>query len=194
MRFENLWRAAVASAALAGCSALGVSIVSDQQGGIFLPGEYAYDASRGDIPVVVTGGAFGLDPRTFANVVVHNMQGSDWPPHARFVASSGPTTARVYSYVMMFNGPRDVTSAVLCANPRQPRPVAATASTDGAIILVAGLCRYDKVASGVTARGAARSADDPQFHTLIASAVQELTRPNQRRGGSRSSDGGGRGS
>jgi len=167
---------------IAGCSATnGVSIVEDQQTGFFASEEYARDVSLGDITVVVRGAAFGADQKTLANLVVKNMQGADWGPHARFTAASGQDTARTYSYVMMLNGPVNITSAALCARPSQPLS-AGPALAPGEIRLVAGLCRFNKITNGVSGRAVGVvGPNDPKVHALIAGAVQELTRPNQQR-------------
>ncbi|MGE5539469.1 MAG: hypothetical protein ACM30I_12695 [Gemmatimonas sp.] len=173
--------AATATAALAACSSNGISVVENYQTGFYSPGEYGSDARRGEMPVAVTGGAFGLDPNQLADVTVRNMQGADWTPHAKFTALPGPNTTRAYHYVMMWNGPRDITVANLCANPRQPQPSAPGAGADGSLVLVAGLCRYDKATNGVTASTSnVTGPGDARFRQLVQSAVQELTRPNQR--------------
>jgi hypothetical protein len=155
--------------------------VENYQTGFYSPGEYGSDASKGDMPVAVTGGAFGLDPARLADVTVRNMQGADWGPHAHFTAVPGPNTARMYHYVMMWNGPRDITVAQLCANPSQPIPAAPNAGADGNLLLVAGLCRYDKATNGVTVTASGVTGPgDVKFRQMIVAAVQELTRPNQR--------------
>ena len=168
-----------ATATLVGCNA--VSVVENYQTDFFTPREYAADASKGEMPVAVTGGAFGLDPNTLSDVTVRNMQGADWSPHARFTAVPGPDTTRMYHYVMMWNGPRDVTAADLCVNPRQPQPAAAAASAGGDVVLVGALCRFDKATNGVTATaGDVTGPGDVKFRQVIVTAMQELTRPNQR--------------
>jgi len=166
-----------ASALLSACSP---SVIRDQSTSLFSSVEYGTQASRGDIPVLVLGGAAGLDGARLSDAVVARMQGADWPPRARFAPASSAENPGAYSYVMLFNGPRDLTSSKLCA---QRPAVSGTPTTpmDGNIVLVAGICRYDRVASGVTARTANVSGpDDPQFHALIVSAVQELTRAQGR--------------
>jgi hypothetical protein len=175
------WLLAVgATAGLAACTH-GVSVVENYQTGFYSPGEYGSDASKGLMPVAVTGGAFGLDPYALADVTVRNMQGADWGPHARFTALPGPDTTRMYHYVMMWNGPRDVTVAELCANPRQPLPFDPAASAGGRLVLIAGLCRFDKATNGVTASASnVTGPGDVKFRQTVVAAMQELTRPNQR--------------
>ncbi|MGE5539468.1 MAG: hypothetical protein ACM30I_12690 [Gemmatimonas sp.] len=171
--------AATAVVALAACSQ--VSVVENYQTGFFSPAEYGADASKGEMPVAVTGGAFGLTPGVLADVTVRNMQGADWPPHARMTVLPGPNTTRMYHYVMMWNGPRDVTVSNLCANPARPQPAAPNAGADGTLVLIAGLCRFDKATNGVTVTaGNVAGPGDVKFRQMIVSAVQELTRPNQR--------------
>jgi hypothetical protein len=175
-----------------GCS--DVSVVENEHSGTFGSEEYAHDASRGDIPVTVAGSAFGLDRRSLTDIVVRDMQGADWSPHARFTALSGPNAAKIYSYAMMFNGPGEATGAALCAQPQAmssipPMPSKAT-TAPGTVVLVAALCRYNVATMGVTARVANVSGpDDPKFRSLVRTTVFELTRPNQRRIG-RNSDSG----
>lgn len=175
--------AAVALAlALAGCSATnGVSIVEDQQTGYFAPEEYGRDASTGEMTVVVRGNAFGLNQAALANLVVQNMQGNDWGTHARFTPVSGANTARMYSYVMLLNGPRNVNTASLCEQPMQPLP-AATDMAPGEMRLAAALCRYNKATNTVSGRAVGVVGPyDPKVGQLIGGAVREMTRPNQER-------------
>jgi hypothetical protein len=176
--------------AVASLSACGPSIIHDSGSSLFSPVEYSTQASRGDVPVTVFGSVAGLDGARLSDTVVAHMQGADWPPHARFAPASSVSDQGTYSYVMSFNGPRDVTSATLCARRRSTlTEVPSAAKTDGDVVLVAGLCRYDKVASGVTARTAGVSGpSDPKLRELIASTVQELTRV-QGRQHNNSSDG-----
>ena len=151
------------------------SIIRDQQTSLFSPVEYSTQASRGDIPVFVIGSAAGLDGARLTDAVVARMQGADWPPRARFAPASAVGDGGAYSYVMLFNGPRDLTSARLCAQ-RPALSDTRAPQAGGDIVLVAGICRYEKVASGVTARVTnITGPDDPQFHALIVGTVQELT-------------------
>jgi hypothetical protein len=181
MKIATRLLAAGATAVVAACTSGGVSVVENYQTGFYSPGEYGSDASKGEMPVAVTGGAFGLAPNQLADVTVRNMQGADWSPHARFTALPGPNTTRMYHYVMMWNGPRDVTAAQLCANPRQPQPGDPTASAAGRLVLSAALCRFDKATNGVTATVSnVAGPGDVKFRQAVVGAVQELTRPNQR--------------
>jgi hypothetical protein len=182
MGSKSLAAGVVLALGLAGCSATnGVSIVEDQQTGFFSPEEYGFDASKGEMTVVVRGSAFGMDQASLANLVVQNMQGADWTPHARFTPASGPNTARTYSYVMMLDGPRNITGASLCEQPRQPLPTAANLPA-GELRLVAALCRYNKATNSVSGRALGVVGPyDPKVHELIAGSVLQLTRPNQDR-------------
>ena len=185
-RFLIRLKAIAAPAALAivlgGCGATnGVSIVEDQQTGYFATEEYARDASMGEMTVVVRGTAFGADQQALANLVLRNMQGADWGPHARFTTASGPGTARTYSYVLMFNGPLDITGASLCARPAQPLATG-PALAPGELRLVAALCRFNKITTSVSGRALGVAGyEDPKVHQLIVAAVQDLTRPTQPR-------------
>jgi len=171
--------AVLALLGLGGCD--DISIVEDQSTGLFSPEEYAHDAARGDIPVAVLGSAYGVSGERLARIVVEHMQGADWEPHARFTVAGEPTASRVYSYVLMFNGPLDVTSAALCAQAAHSAPMGEGADASK-VRVVAGLCRDNKVATGVTARaGNISGIGDERFHTLIVAIAQALTRPNQQR-------------
>lgn len=170
------------SLAVAGCSATnGVSIVENEQTGYYAPEEYGRDASTGEMTVVVRGGAFGLNQAALADLVVKNMQGNDWGPHARFTPLSGANTARMYSYVMVLNGPLNVTGASLCAQPMQPLPVASDVGP-GELRLNAALCRYNRATNSVSGRAVGVVGPyDPKVGQLIGGAVREMTRPNQQR-------------
>jgi hypothetical protein len=159
-------------------SACSQSVIRDFPTTSFSPIEYGTQASRGTIPVTVLGNVGGLDGMHLSDAVVSQMQGADWPPHARFAAAARPDRNDMYSYVLMFNGPRDVTSSELCARRSGTVPPMSMVPGDAGVVLVAGLCRYDKVASGVTARSTKiAAADDSEFRKFVASTVHELTRP-----------------
>jgi hypothetical protein len=193
---------AFAAVMLAACS--GVSVVQDQRGGPYGAEEYAKVGAEAPLPVVVYGSAAGASGPTLANTVVQQMAGADWGYHARFVPAVSPAPSSMYWYVMMFDPP-GITTAEACARGREasgavssapPASVAprATAGTES-IRLAAGLCRYDKIATSVQARaGDVRSIDDPEFRTLVRTAVLELTRPRANRFDHRDNDGSGHGS
>jgi hypothetical protein len=182
-RLKTVSLATIGTMAIANCDIAkgAVSFVEDQQTGYFASEEYARDVSKGDITVVVRGSAFGVDQKTLTNLVLQNMKGADWGPHARFTAASDANTARTYFYVMMLNGPVNITGAALCARPAQPL-AAGPARASGEIRLVTALCRFDKIATSVSGRATGvKGPDDPNVHRLIAGAVQDVTRPNQQR-------------
>jgi hypothetical protein len=181
MALKHLAAAAAVAAALAGCATSGVSIVEDMQTGYYAAEEYGRDASTGPMTVVVRGSAFGLNQAALANLVVQNMQGNDWGPHATFTPVSGANTARMYSYVMVLNGPRSLNVASLCEQPNQPVP-AATDVAAGEVRLAAALCRYSRPTNSVSGRAAGVVGPyDPKVGQLIGGAVREMTRPNQER-------------
>jgi hypothetical protein len=173
---------AAAGALVASACSDDIAIVEDQSTGQFSPEEYARDAAQGDIPVAVLGNAYGASGERLARLVLNHMQDADWAPHARLTAIGEPTGSRIYSYVMMFNGPPEVTSAALCARTAHLPPTPAGAPDGNSIRIVAGLCRNDTVAAGVTARAAnVGGIGDGKFHTLIVRIVQTLTRPDRAR-------------
>jgi hypothetical protein len=167
--------------AAAGCSATsGVSIVTDQQTGLFGSEEYSQDISRGDMAVVVRGSAFDLDQPALEKLVVQNMQGAEWGRHAHFAAATNVDSPRTYFYTVMVNTPRTITAASFCSQPYQPISVAD--GTPGELRVVTNLCRFDKVASSVSGVAVGvTSPNDPNVHALIAGNVFELTKPDQQR-------------
>jgi hypothetical protein len=172
--------AALALIGLAGCD--DVSIVQDQDTGLFSPEEYARDAAQGPLPVAVLGSAFDASGERLTRLILGHMKGADWSPHAAFVAAGEPTGSRMYSYVMMFNGPVDVNAAALCAGAAHVPPVPAAASDAKSIRVVAGLCRNGAIATGVTGRASRVDGfDDARFNKLIVGVMQALTRPNASR-------------
>lgn len=166
---------------LAACSAAsGVSIVADRQSGYFAPEEYAQDATRGDIPVVVRGAAFGLDQTALEKLVIKNMKGSEWGRHAHLAAATASSVDRRYFYVVMINPPPTITAASFCSQPNQPMP--ATDAVGSELRVTTDLCRFDKVAGSVSGRAAGvTKAGDHQVHDVISGSVLELTKPDQQR-------------
>jgi hypothetical protein len=181
---------------LATLSACSQSVVRDYPTTTFSSLEYGTQVSRGTVPVTVLGNAGGLGGARLSETVVSHMQGADWPPHARFASAAAPDRDDMYSYVLLFNGPVDVTSSDLCAERARALPSTYTGHAVDGVMVVAGLCRYNKVASGVTARATkVLSPEDPEFRRLIVTTVQELTRPEtgfRNDGGMSDSKGGGR--
>lgn len=172
--------AVAASFVLASCQNQShVSIVENHESGYFASEEYAHDATRGEMTVVVRGSAFGLDQISLEQLILKNMQDAEWGRHAHFTTKSGPEMAQVYSYVVMVNGPHSVNAASLCNKPLQaitsePMPVA------GELSIVADLCRFDKVANSVSAKvTGVMGPDDSKTGAIIALSVLELTRPDQ---------------
>jgi hypothetical protein len=110
------------------------------------------------------------------------MQGADWGPHARFTTTPSNDVAKMFSFVMLVNGPLNATAAALCADPSKA-PAATAAPTTGEVRLIGGLCRYDQDMAEVTGQvEGVTGPQDPKFHNLIVAATQELTTPqtNQR--------------
>lgn len=154
------------------------ALVTSDESAIFTLDEYHHEASKDDLLVVVRGGLPGVDQPTLARYVVNQMQGSDWGPSAHFTANPGPNVDKMFSYVVMINGPADVTAAELCAKPAQPQAMQSAVSSD--ITLVASLCRYNETMLGVSGRvSGVNGLDNPELRRLIADATQELTRPRR---------------
>lgn len=168
----------IAIASLLCLGACDGALVTSDESAIFTLDEYHHEASKDDLLVIVRGGLPGVDQPTLARYVVDQMQGADWGPHARFTASPGPDVDKMFSYVMMIDGPADITAAELCAKPAQPQPM--RSATTGEVTLVASLCRYNETMLGVSGRvSGAKGLDNPALSRLIADATQELTRPRR---------------
>lgn len=165
------------AAGLAGCAVNGPILVTGDRSTTFDPNEYHRDASKGDILVLVRGGLPGVEQKTLEKYIVDRMQGADWSPHAHFTIAPGPDVARMYSFVMMMNGPKDVTAEALCANPQKSHPMVQP-SKPGDVTLTAGLCRYTEEMTDVSGRvSGVNDLGDPRLHELIADSVHEMTRP-----------------
>lgn len=177
MRTAHLVLSAVAALGLAACvRSDGISTVSSMDDR-YDSDDYAHEASVKPILVVVRGTAFGLDQKALENTVTKNMQGSDWGPHARFTTTPGKDDAKIFSFVMLVNGPRNATAAALCRDPSKA-PAATQAPVAGEVRLLGGLCRYDQNMTEVTGRvDGVTGPQDPKFHKLIVAAMQELTTP-----------------
>jgi hypothetical protein len=79
---------------------------------------------------------------------------------------------------MVFDAPRDVTGAQLCANPEIADVPVASPAPSGSTTLLSSLCRYDKQVSETTARVASvRGPDDPAIGDLVNASIKELTTP-----------------
>lgn len=177
MRLAHLLLSGAAALMLVGCVRPdGITTVS-QRDSRYESDDYAHEASVKPILVVVRGTAFGLDQRALEQVVAANMQGADWGPHARFTTVPSPDNARIFSFVMLVNGPRNATAAALCRDPSQA-PAATEAPGPGEFRLIGGLCRYDQNMAEVTGRvDGVAGPQDPKVHKLIVAATQELTTP-----------------
>jgi hypothetical protein len=179
MRFAHLLLSSAVALTLAACARTdGIATVS-QVDSRFDSDDYAHEASVKPILVVVRGSAFGLDQRSLEQVVTSNMQGADWSPHARLTTVPSNDVAKIFSYVMLVNGPSDLTAAALCRDPARI-PVAVQPTPTGEVRLVGGLCRYDQDMVEVTGRLDGLSGpQDPRFRGLIAAAMQEMTSPKE---------------
>jgi hypothetical protein len=104
------------------------------------------------------------------------MRGAGWSPQPRLTATPGSDVGQMWSFVMMVNGPLNVTAASLCADPS--KAPATQALPAGEFRLVGGLCRFDKNMTEVTGRlYNVTGPDDPRVSRLIMAATQELTTP-----------------
>jgi hypothetical protein len=182
MRIAHLLLSGAMALTLVSCARSdGISTVS-QLDDRYDSDDYAHEASVTPILVVVRGTAFGLDQRTLEQAVAANMQGADWGPHARFTTVRSSDVAKIFSFVMLVNGPRNATAAELCRDPAKA-PAAVTAPPAGEVRLIGGLCRYDQDMAEVTGRiDGVSGPQDPRFRNLIVAATHELTTPqtNQR--------------
>lgn len=179
MRFAHLLLSSAMAVTLVACARTdGIATVS-QVDSRFDSDDYAHEASVKPILVVVRGSAFGLDQRTLEQVVASDMQGADWSPHARLTTVPSNDVAKIFSFVILVNGPQDLTAAALCRDPARMQ-VQAAPTASGEVRLVSGLCRYDEDMVEVTGRLDGLSGpQDPRFHNLIAAAMQEMTSPKE---------------
>lgn len=177
MRSAHLLLSAALALTLAGCvRADGITTVS-QRDSRYESDDYAHEASVKPILVVVRGTAFGVDQRTLEQAVASSMQGADWGPHARFITTPSADAAKIFSFVMLVNGPRNATAASLCRDPSQA-PATTEPPVSGEIRLIGGLCRYDQNMAEVTGRiDGVNGPQDPRFRNLIVAATHELTTP-----------------
>jgi hypothetical protein len=177
MRKVHLALSAVTALALSACvrpdGIRTVSAMDDR----YDSDDYAHEATVKPIPVVVRGTAFGLDQKALESTITKNMQGADWGPHATFTTTPGPDDARIFSFVMLVNGPQNATAASLCRNPSKA-PASTQAPIQGQVRLLGGLCRYDQSMTEVTGQvDGVTDPNDPKLHNLIVAAMMELTTP-----------------
>jgi hypothetical protein len=149
--------------------------------------DFQQRAAMHPIPVMVHGGALGLDRPALERKVANDMQGSTWGPKARFMPSYQqvmPSQGHEFSIVMMVNGPQQVTGADLCAAsvPKNMKPATAspkaTPMKKGDVRVLSALCHYDHTVNQVEARATSiTGASDPAFDKLIVTAANQLTQP-----------------
>lgn len=170
------------AAGLAACAQSSpISTVSEELSNTYGPDDFARQASVESVPVIVHGRAAGLTHQQLVQAVSADIQNSTWGANTRFMPESSKADAannsNEYSMIMMLNGPNDVTSAQLCAEPMTK--AGDTSSASGNVHLVAALCRYDAPISGVEANvDGVQGASDPRLQQLIETAGNELTAPD----------------
>lgn len=151
--------------------------------------DFARSATSRPIPVVVHGGAAGLDHPQFSQAVVNNMQGEAWGSSPRYVAESGPgaalgeNTNQEYTIVAVVNGPGETTGDQLCADPAMADGVAAMSQQPMTVQprahVTEALCHYNSAISSVDGyAGNIQGVNDPKFRQMIASTTLELTDPS----------------
>lgn len=174
MRPSKVLASASLLAALAACSLIGPTFTSSVTDN-YDPAEYARVVSAQTVPVSVFGSVFGISGAPLTTIVVRDMTGQDWPPHARFTTAPDPARDGYFSVAIMINGDNDATGAGLCAGQTK---ATSAATANGDINLVAGLCRYDVAVSEISGRiDGVSGVQDPKFAQLLAAAIRELTPP-----------------
>lgn len=160
----------------------------------FRPGDMDYFTSKGPIPVMVQGTAFGLDRVTLEKTIANDMQGENWGPDARFASASSmqPNSNREYSVTMALNSAKAVNIDALCmlgagqndaARSSSPANQSSNKSTAGSsgrvdIELQAALCHNNKYVRSVsTGADNVSGPNDPAFRKMIRQAITELTSP-----------------
>jgi hypothetical protein len=177
MRVAHLFVSACALALAACARPDGIVTVSSINDDIYDSSDMSRELASKDTLVNVRGSAFGLDQTVLERTVVSDMQGAAWGPQPRLTATPGSNVGQMWSFVMMVNGPLNVTAATLCRDPSQA-PALTEALPTGEFRLVGGLCRFDKNMTEVTGRlQGVTGPDDPRVHRLIVAATQELTTP-----------------
>jgi hypothetical protein len=178
MRFAHLFVSATLALTLAACARSdGIATVSSINNDLFDSNDMSRELSSKDTIVHVRGSAFGLDQSALERTVVSNMQGAAWGPQPRLTPTPGSNVGQMWSFVMMVNGPLNVTAAALCRDPSQA-PALTQEPPSGEFRLVGGLCRFDKNMTEVTGRvQGVTGPDDPRVRRLIVAATQELTTP-----------------
>jgi hypothetical protein len=166
----------------------------------FRPGDLDFFASKGPVPVMVQGSAFGLDRASLERTVASDMQGANWGPDARFIPASQlpPNASREYSVVMALNLPKDVNVDAFCAqsmrqgaaapspSPATPGDVRAAPGSGGRanVALQAVLCHNSEYVRTVsTGADNVSGPNDPAFHKMIRNATTVLTGPTGATGG-----------
>jgi hypothetical protein len=166
----------------------GATVVYQHLDGSFNYQDVSIDSRGKPVPVVVGGGGAAAHP-ALTYGVAQEIQGANWGAPLNFVPASGRELARAnadpdreqiaspFSIVMMFDAPRDVTAAQLCANPTLADATPG-AAVSGSTTLLSALCRYGKEISETTAHIASISGpNDPGIGDLVTVSVKELTNP-----------------
>lgn len=176
MRRSRLFLCAIASLGLGACANDGITTVT-QMSSAYDSDDYAHEASVKDILVVVRGSAFGLNQQQLEGLVIENMQGAGWGPNPHFTTVPGNNVGKMFSYVMVLNGPPDITADAVCRNPSKI-PALKQAPPPGEVRFLGTMCRYDADMIDVDARAEnITGAQDPRFRELIRTAMLELTTP-----------------
>jgi hypothetical protein len=172
MRLTSAFAAILLIGGLTACDLIGATAVSSTTEN-YDPSEYAGEAKTRPIPVTVYGSALGVSGAALTKAVVDDMAGQDWAPHAHFTMATGSEPSGYFSFVMMMNGPANLTAVSLCAHS----VAAGTTLSNASDIRVTGaLCRYSEAVSEVSARvSGATSLQDAKFADLIATTVRNLT-------------------
>lgn len=165
------------------------SVVYQQTGGMFNSHDVALESRGRPMPIVVGANGGAAHP-SLTTGVTQEAHGANWGAPLHFVPASGRELAQAnadpdrgqiaspYSIVMMFDAPREVTGAQLCANPEIADMPAVASASSSSTTLLSSLCRYDKQISETTARVASvRGPDDPAIGDLVHASVKELTTP-----------------
>jgi hypothetical protein len=160
---------------LAACAPTGVRTVTQSFATVVGADEFAQEANRHDVGVVVRGSAFGLDTAAFDAAVVARMQGNAWGANPRFTLDRGTNASKLFSVVMVIGAPDTANTLALCAHPESIQPVALAV---GDPLHVSGaLCRFDKAVSGVDGyANGVTGVEDAGFGAVLAAAVRDLTR------------------
>lgn len=166
---------ALASALLAGCSAVVTQTSYDTLFRAGVRSEFAFGASGGVMPVIVVGNPFPPLPQAeVAQAVVDAMQGNVPGTGVSFALASVQEVPAGYAVVVLLNASPGTSANLLCGRRADfPTP----GSWRGASVLIAFCGNADARSWAFSSSGEVESPDDPLFRRLIARTTLAMLPP-----------------